>query len=313
MSKHTNIEDVTRTTQRQDSLAVILNSLDAMIYVADMQTYEVLFVNQYGKSIWGDIEGKTCWRVLQADQDSPCSFCTNDYLLDEFGEPVEAYVWEFRNTVNGRWYQCRDQVIRWTDGRFVRLEIATDITDRKRIEEELLAAKLRAEELAQKDELTRLSNRRAFFEKGHQIVEQAKRFGHSTSLIMMDLDYFKKINDSHGHPVGDRVLQAVAELLQSLVREIDIVARMGGEEFALALPETSIEDAGILAERIRCGIENLVIADGDNRITLTASFGVATYEDDIASIYTLLSNADDALYVAKMKGRNQIRSTADLA
>ena len=118
------------------SIATILDSLDALVYVADMQTYELLFVNEYGKTIWGDIQGKICWKALQTDQDGPCPFCTNDRLLDEFGVPAGVHVWEFQNTVNKRWYQCRDQAIRWTDGRFVRLEIATDITDRKRAEED---------------------------------------------------------------------------------------------------------------------------------------------------------------------------------
>ncbi len=118
------------------SIATILDSLDALVYVADMQTYELLFVNEYGKTIWGDIQGKICWKALQIDQDGPCPFCTNDRLLDEFGVPAGVHVWEFQNTVNKHWYQCRDEAIRWTDGRFVRLEIATDITDRKRAEED---------------------------------------------------------------------------------------------------------------------------------------------------------------------------------
>lgn len=118
------------------SIATILNSLDALVYVADMQTYELLFVNEYGRSIWGDIQGKTCWKSLQTDQDGPCPFCTNDLLLDESGMPAGVYVWEFQNTVNKHWYQCRDQAIRWTDGRIVRLEIATDITKYKRAQED---------------------------------------------------------------------------------------------------------------------------------------------------------------------------------
>ena len=118
------------------SITTILDSLDALVYVSDMDTYELLFVNEYGRSIWGDIQGKTCWKSLQADQDGPCSFCTNHRLLDESGVPTGVYVWEFQNTVNKCWYQCRDQAIRWIDGRCVRLEIASDITERKRAEED---------------------------------------------------------------------------------------------------------------------------------------------------------------------------------
>ena len=289
------------------NMASILDSLDAMVYVSDMQTYELLYINDFGKSIWGDGERKTCWQTLQAGQKGPCSFCTNQFLLDELGSPTGTYVWEFQNTVNSRWYQCRDQAVPWTDGHLVRLEIATDITERKCVEEELLFAMRRAEELAQKDELTKLYNRRAFFERGRHTFEQSRRFGHPTSLIMMDIDYFKRINDDYGHSAGDEVLYAVACLMHSLVREIDIVARMGGEEFAFILPETNIENAAILTERIRTEIERLVVSSGEHEISLTASFGVAKCDDNTQSIEALLRKADDALYMAKREGRNRTR------
>lgn len=288
------------------SVATVLDSLDALVYVADMQTYELLFVNKYGRSIWGDIQGKTCWKALQAGQTGPCSFCTNDRLVDASGAAAKVCVWEFQNTVDKRWYQCRDQAIPWIDGRLVRLEIATDITDRKRVEEELSAAKKYAEVLARKDELTGLNNRRAFFEQGHRIFEQSKRFGHPVSVIMMDIDHFKRINDHHGHSMGDKTLQAVAESLQGVVRAIDIVARVGGEEFAFVLPEASLEDALNLAERLRSVIESLVVENAGRQINATASFGVATCKDGAEGIEALLKKADGALYAAKEKGRNQI-------
>ena len=289
-------------------IATVLDSLDALVYVADMQTYELLFVNEYGRSIWGDIQGKICWKALQAGQDGPCPFCTNHLLLDESGAPRKVHVWEFQNTVNKHWYQCRDQAIRWIDGRMVRLEIATDITDKKHAEEELRAAKKYAEELSQMDELTGMKNRRAFFEQGNRLLEQAKRYKHPISVIMMDIDYFKSINDNFGHSIGDKVLQAVAEPLQRLVREIDIVARMGGEEFAFILPETGLEEAASLAERLRSEIENLVLDNKGHQIRITASFGVITCKNGDGNIEVLLTDADDALYMAKKNGRNQIKA-----
>lgn len=290
------------------SIATILDSIDALVYVADLDTYELLFINKYGRDTWGDIQGKTCWKSLQEGQDGPCPFCTNDRLLDKDGHSTGVYVWEFQNTVNKRWYQCRDQVISWTDGRLVRMEIATDITERKMAEEELEAAKKLAEILARKDELTGLSNRREFFDQGDHTLKQAVRFKHPVSVIMMDLDNFKKINDDYGHSAGDKVLQVVAELLKSMVREIDIVARIGGEEFAYVLPETGLDEAVKLAERLRLKIADTSVVHQEVRVKITASFGICSRQVENETMETMLTKADDALYVAKKNGRNQVKS-----
>ncbi|MDA3786758.1 MAG: hypothetical protein PF568_07765, partial [Deltaproteobacteria bacterium] len=120
--------------QSKEYFRIIMDSLDALVYVADMENHEVLFVNAYGQKQWGDVVGKRCWQVLQANQTGPCPFCTNDKLVDAAGNPLGVHVWEFQNTVTQQWYDCRDQAILWPDGRLVRLEIATDITRRRQAE-----------------------------------------------------------------------------------------------------------------------------------------------------------------------------------
>jgi len=115
----------------------VLDSLDAIVYVADMETHEILFTNKYGRDIWGNIEGKTCWKTLQADKTGPCEFCTSDKLINNDGEPTGVYKWELQNTINRQWYDCHDQAIQWTDGRLVRMEIATNITERKQKEKQI--------------------------------------------------------------------------------------------------------------------------------------------------------------------------------
>jgi len=115
-------------------IPILLDHLDALVYVSDLETYELLYINEYGKKVWGDVTGKTCYHALQKDQNGPCLFCTNKLLITPSGKPGEPIIWEFQNTINGRWYQCRDSAIKWIDGRLVRLEIATDITSRKESE-----------------------------------------------------------------------------------------------------------------------------------------------------------------------------------
>jgi PAS domain S-box-containing protein len=139
------IRDITLRKQAEATLResnerfkTVMDSLDAFVYVADMTTHEILFLNRTGRNIWGEVTGKICWNYFQKDQDGPCAFCTNDKLLDAGGNPTGVLVWEIRNRVNGRWYECRDRAIRWTDGRLVRMEICTDITDRKHAEEALV-------------------------------------------------------------------------------------------------------------------------------------------------------------------------------
>lgn len=122
--------------ENESRFRLLMDSVDALIYVADMTTYEVLFVNEYAKKQLGDVTGKKCWQSIQQGQSGPCPFCSNKYLLTEKGEPGELYKSEFQNTVTGRWLYMRDRAIQWIDGRIVKMQIATDFTERKKIEDE---------------------------------------------------------------------------------------------------------------------------------------------------------------------------------
>ena len=118
----------------------VLDSINSIIYVADLKTYEILYINKYVRNFFGDLEGKICWQALQSGQSAPCSFCTNDKLLTADGKPTGVYEWEFKNTLNNRWYSISDSAIEWIDGRIVRFEIATDITERKNMDRTLKRA-----------------------------------------------------------------------------------------------------------------------------------------------------------------------------
>ncbi|MCP4139302.1 MAG: PAS domain S-box protein [Chloroflexi bacterium] len=130
--------------QSHERFSTVMDSLDASVYVADMETYEVLFVNKLMRDLFGtDMIGKMCWETIQSGQRGPCEFCTNNRLLDAKGEANDTYVWQFQNTITNRWYELRDQAIRWTDGRLVRMEIAIDITERKQAEAALQESETR--------------------------------------------------------------------------------------------------------------------------------------------------------------------------
>jgi len=117
-------------------LSSILDGLDAIVYMADIETYNVIYMNQYAQGIFGDVYGKPCWKVFKFGQSGPCDFCTMKQLITTSGRPTGVYAWEFQNEANGRWYAVRDRALRWTDGRLVRLSVMIDVTEHKLAEEE---------------------------------------------------------------------------------------------------------------------------------------------------------------------------------
>lgn len=146
------IAEVTQLKQAENAIrnseerfATVVDSIDDLVYVADIETYELLFINKATRDAFGDVRGKICWQVLQQGQSGPCDFCTNDKIVDRNGRPTGAYTWDFRNTVTGEWYTCRDRAIRWTDGRIVRLETATNTSELKNTQVALEKARDQAE------------------------------------------------------------------------------------------------------------------------------------------------------------------------
>jgi diguanylate cyclase (GGDEF)-like protein len=164
----------------------------------------------------------------------------------------------------------------------------------------------KAEQQARTDALTGLYNRRGLFEHGNKLIEQSRRYQHNCSFIMVDIDHFKQVNDSHGHSVGDEVLKEIANAITGGARISDVPGRVGGEEFAIILPETISSVAKDLAERLRESISKLVIPVGDCELRLSASFGVSEFHVDDISIEEMMARADVALYQAKEQGRNTV-------
>ena len=160
------------------------------------------------------------------------------------------------------------------------------------------------EQQARSDSLTALANRRHFFEHAGTEVLRARRYCHPLSLQMLDIDHFKSINDRFGHAAGDSVIRAIADILRDNLRHTDLAARIGGEEFAILLPETDIVAAGHHAERLR---QSIALHDfGDGLPGITVSIGLSCVGFDESTIEPALLRADDALYRAKQSGRNRV-------
>ncbi|MES9996527.1 diguanylate cyclase [Desulfovibrio aminophilus] len=165
-------------------------------------------------------------------------------------------------------------------------------------------AEARLREMATIDGLTRLFNRRHFLETGQTELERARRYGRALSLVMFDVDHFKKVNDTYGHDAGDAVLRSLADTARTALRQADVLGRLGGEEFAAILPETDLKAGMETAERLRRAVEELKVSHGELVLRLTVSLGVAQIREG-EDLDGLLKRADQALYEAKNSGRNR--------
>ncbi len=188
--------------------------------------------------------------------------------------------------------------------------VLEDITERKHNEEKSQQLNAQLEQLAVTDYLTNLYNRRYFMQRGEEEFKRENRINQPLTLLMLDIDKFKHVNDAYGHAVGDQVLQQLATIFKSNLREIDILARLGGEEFAMLLPNTGLEEALLLAERVRQAVEStrINLLNGDVQLSVTISIGVTAYSEKMSTISDLLRKADKALYRAKHSGRNCVKA-----
>ncbi len=178
--------------------------------------------------------------------------------------------------------------------------IAIEITEQKRMERALI-------DLANTDALTGLANRRHFFENFAQEFNRSRRYANPLALMYFDLDHFKEINDHHGHASGDIVLKDVARCVLQTLRNTDLAGRLGGEEFAILMPETGLAEAAEAADRLRRVIADATTYAPDGQpIRITISFGVACLRADDAHCEAILARADAALYKAKSEGRNRV-------
>lgn len=216
-------------------------------------------------------------------------FCLNDgRVLDRYSSPMTR-----------------------EDGRYLgRVWFFRDITERAKAAQEVAALQTQLREQAIRDPLTGLHNRRHLEAAFDRELARARRGGRPLSVVLGDIDHFKRVNDTHGHAAGDDVLKAFAALLVRHTRSSDVACRYGGEEFLALLPEMGLESAVARAEKLRLAVQTEPIRWADTAIRVTASFGVATFPEHGATAEALIGAADSALYAAKASGRNLVKSWA---
>ncbi len=261
---------------------------------------EIEYVNPAFSRMTGysaeEVLGKTP-RILKSGKHPP------EFYADLWQTILRGEVWRGEMTNRKKdgslyWEQQTIAPVRDGRGRITHfVAVKEDVTERKRTEQEL-------KRLATTDPLTGLFNRRHFFRHAEVLFRQANLLSAPLSVVMVDLDHFKSINDRYGHGVGDEVLREAAARLRRVLRADDLIARYGGEEFALLLPRTPCAAALQVAERLRRALSDRPIPTSAGELSVTASFGVACLDETVDSLDTLLLHADQALYAAKGAGRN---------
>ena len=281
------------------------------IYVVDAATSRIVYCNKAFHEHFGNHIGRCCHEALY-ERESVCPWCRLTELITPQGLPNgQTRVFEHFNESDDRWYQMQVRAMTWPDGRVVRYAIGVDISELKATQNQLAEAhatlaltNLELVRLSTTDMLTGLANRQ--HAETLLLAGLAGRTGAAThySLIMLDIDHFKAINDRHGHLCGDAVLRALAGMLRESVPEGLTVGRWGGEEFLISCPGLGLAAAYVLAESLRLAIAGFAMGQAG---AVTCSFGVveARPGDDLVA---LLGRVDHALYAAKDLGRNRVET-----
>jgi diguanylate cyclase (GGDEF)-like protein len=226
--------------------------------------------------------------------------CESCNLMQVFSDPGHAQETEIKVGEESRRFEVRVLPLRADEQQFGWAVTFADITSRARLLHELRRD-------AETDELTGVANRRCFVAAIETECARSIRHGGIFSVLIVDLDHYKAINDRYGHVAGDRVLSAAADRIASCLRRIDLLSRYGGDEFAILLPETGLEGATEVAEKIRRVVEATIVKNEGKTIHLTASVGLASHDPARSADWMqLLDEADKALYQAKAKGRNRV-------
>ncbi|MBU1248184.1 MAG: diguanylate cyclase [Proteobacteria bacterium] len=293
---HTLKENITRYTEmfeNMDSGVAVLAPLD------DGQGFQFVEFNSAGERIENisreEILGREVRQIFPALEDFGLFNVFQRVFQTGIAERFPATEYKDQR-ING-WRE--NYVYKLPSGEIV--TIYNDVTERVRLENNL-------DRLASTDCLTGIPNRRRFLENLDREFKRAMRYGHTLSFLMLDLDHFKLVNDRYGHDIGDLVLMGATKACENILREVDEIGRIGGEEFAVLLPDTRLPDALQVAERLRHEIASVAVPTIHGDVSITVSIGVAESTMDATDARDLMRRADKALYRAKKEGRNRVES-----
>jgi len=304
--------DISALKQSKQELKEALSSKEAILSAMPDLMFE-LDADGYYHDIWASnpqelaatkkqLLGRTVSEMLppEAANQVMLALRESDKNGNSFGRQIEI------DTPEGKlWFELSTSLKECTAPINHYIMISRNITPRKKLEIEL-------EHLSTHDTLTGLYNRRELEKLLTKDLQRANRYKNPLSLFMLDIDYFKAINDTKGHAVGDFVLKKLSKVMVDMMRDTDYVVRWGGEEFIIVLPETPLEKAEAFAGRLGKKIAETLISPKDTEpFSITVSIGMSNYTDKINSIDKLVSSADAAMYLAKSSGRNCVRSVWD--
>jgi len=314
---------------------LILGSLQGVMI---LQNGRIVFANEALAEMFGfasvdEVMGIDFYRDLVPEEDSEAVAAVRAELLSGQRDSYAYRARRQRKDGSQIWVDVTVHGVEWEGEKAFQI-LYIDVSEQVRSEQELIAEKERVEKhatamaelnenlhfarmeaeekqrelhaLSITDPLTGAFNRRHFLERGHEEVRRMRRFGNPIAVLMLDIDHFKKINDTHGHAAGDLALLRLTEEAHKLLREVDVFGRLGGEEFAVILPDTEQEPALIVAERLRRTLARTRIDTENDQLRFTVSIGVALVGEDDGNIEAALNRADKALYAAKAGGRDRV-------
>jgi diguanylate cyclase (GGDEF)-like protein/PAS domain S-box-containing protein len=308
-------QEIRSLSENSDLLLTIINLIPVAFFVKDHKS-RFFLMNRACEEQWGmsfaELRGTDASQFFPPEQMQ--QFLAKDRSIFEGRKAVEfeETFWSAAEKANRIGYTFKLPMYDASGNPQYLVCVTLDITERKFAQAALLASEKELLVLATTDVLTELPNRRQFIARLTEEFARVRRFGNQRcSVLMIDIDHFKRINDTYGHVMGDAGLRHFAQLMRKAIREIDMVARVGGEEFAVILPGSDLAAARTSAERLREIVAKTPLVQDGKTISVTVSIGVATMVASDSEADQTLIRADEALYRAKENGRNQVKMAVE--